>query len=380
MSALTLPDSLSANLQLTQPTSAECQKIWTLIHPSWGDSLDLPQFLDESSYLLTVPLARDGGMTNWILVDKSLPADERRILASCETYKKRALLARPDEEVRDVVIHGIASVFCDPEHRGHGYPQRMLRDLAEALKTWQVNDGETCVGSVLYSDIGKDYYAKLGWAPVGHNTHLSIPAKKRADSWNFENGTVVLDANLADLCGRDEASLRKWLAESAQDGLMVLPDEDHMRWHHAKEDFICEKLFSQKCPSKGVMTRSQANENGTWAIWTRRFYGNRETARKENTLYILRLVIENQNPDEEAMTELRKSLEEVLQAAQAEAANWELSTVKLWDPSPLVLDLIQRIDVEYNLVERQQDGIASLKWHGNGAVPSWVVNEKYAWL
>ncbi|KAL5317893.1 hypothetical protein ACEPPN_014993 [Leptodophora sp. 'Broadleaf-Isolate-01'] len=387
-----LPPSNSPSLHLTHPTPAECQHIWTLIHPSWGDSLSLPDFLSESAHLLTVPLARDGNMTLWILVDKNLPPDQRPTLASCETFKKKGLLARKDArvgaevevegEVQDVVLHGIASVYCDPKYRGRGYAQRMMRELGEVLRNWQVGDGERCVGSVLYSDIGKGYYAKLGWMPVGCNTHLEFPARKRdeRESSDGDHESIVLDADLDELCKRDENLVRQRLAENGKNALMVIPDADHMRWHHAKEDFVCGRILDKECPFKGVLVGEWEGKDRFWAFWARRFYGVGETARRENTLYILRLVFEKDDPGKEDMEKMRKALKIIVQAAQAEADYWGLGTVKLWDPSPLVLELIKGIDVEYRLVEREQECIASLMWHGDGDVPEWVANEKYAWL
>ncbi|KAH7306109.1 hypothetical protein BKA65DRAFT_198615 [Rhexocercosporidium sp. MPI-PUGE-AT-0058] len=380
--AADLPLSTSADLYLAHPTPAECQKIWNSVYPSWGDSFTLPQFLAESAHLLTVPLAKDGGMTLWILVDKTLAPDNRPILASCETFRKKSLLtsARENVGVQDVVLHGIASVFCDTAYRGRGYAQRMMREMGEVLKMWQVGPGERCVGSVLYSDIGKVYYAKLGWNPVGRNSHLEFPAKKRDDGEKSEIESVVLDKDLDELCARDEVLVRQRLAESGKNGLMVVPGEDNMRWHHGKENFICEKVFKKGCPSKGVLVGERDGKNRTWAIWTRRFYKGRESAGKENTLYILRLVFEDQDPTKGDMEKMRNALKIIIRAAQAEADSWGLNTVKLWDPSPLVIELLQGMDVVHRLVEREQDAIASLMWHGDGDVPEWVANEKYAWV
>lgn len=52
---------------LAHPTPEERVKIWTNVAASWKDSFTLPVFLEESKYLTTVPLAKEGGMTMWIL-------------------------------------------------------------------------------------------------------------------------------------------------------------------------------------------------------------------------------------------------------------------------------------------------------------------------
>ena len=121
-----------------------------------------------------------------------------------------------------------------------------------------------------------------------------------------------------------------------------------------------------------------------------------ELTSSENTLYILRLVIENQAsgsafPSEgkesaydsrklQAQAELLKS---VLQTAQAEAGEWKLPYVKLWDPTPLVEELIRILGLENCKVDRDYEGIASLLWYGedDGIEDSieWIGNEKFAW-
>jgi len=377
-----LPLSTSPDLHLTHPTPAECQRIWTVVYDSWGDALDLPQFLAESEHLLTVPLARDGGMTLWILVDKNLSPNERPILASCETFKKKGLLAREGatDGVQDVVLHGIASVFCDPAYRGHGYAVRMMREIGEVLKTWQVGEGETCVGSLLYSDIGKVYYAKLGWKPVGSNRHLVFSAKNQEGA-KSDKVRLLMDADLGELCKRDEELARNRLNQSGKAALMVVPDARHMRWHHGKEDFMCANVLEKECPCKGVLIRNTMGEDRAWTIWTRRFYGGRgDTGRRENTLYILRLVFDNEGATEQDKAEMQESLKMIIEAAQAEAEHWGMGAVKLWDPSPLVIELMQGTGLEYKMVQRDQDCIASLMWYGDGDAPEFVANEKYAWL
>jgi hypothetical protein len=68
-----LPESNSTTLHLCHPTPDECVTIWTDISALWKDSLTLPVFLRESIFLAAAPLAKDGGMTQWILVDKDQP-------------------------------------------------------------------------------------------------------------------------------------------------------------------------------------------------------------------------------------------------------------------------------------------------------------------
>jgi len=152
----------SRDLVLRHPTPDECVKIWTATSAFWADSLPLSIYLEESESLTTIPLAKDGNMTTWILVKKKLPPDQRPILCSCETFRKQSLTSDARGNVTQNIVHGIASVFCPPEYRRRGYAARMLKELANVLPTWQLESECQCVGNIIYSDIGKSYYANLG--------------------------------------------------------------------------------------------------------------------------------------------------------------------------------------------------------------------------
>ena len=143
MSLAGLPDARSPDLYLSHPTAGECQTVWRLSSLAWTDALSLPQYLEESAYLTTVPLAKDGAMTNWILADKNLPSDQRPILCSCETFRKRAFISARDGNLSEKIIHAVASVFCDPVLRLRGYGSRLMRELAEILRTFQAEKTES---------------------------------------------------------------------------------------------------------------------------------------------------------------------------------------------------------------------------------------------
>ncbi|MCJ1358223.1 MAG: hypothetical protein MMC33_008222 [Icmadophila ericetorum] len=386
-----LPDARLEGLQLSHPTPTECLKIWELTSLAWRDALTLPLYLEESNFLTSVPLAKDGGMTLWVLVDNKLPLDQRTILCSCETFLKRAFISTQGV-VTEKIVHGVASVFCDPIYRGRGYAARMMKELAKLLPTWQTETME-CIGSVLYSDIGKNYYTNLGWHPFPNNSHIELPPLKAAKPLGVME---LLAGDLEQLCAQDEIMARKALAypSDQQARMMLIPDLDHMLWHHMKEEWVCDKIFGKKPQIKGAIAGPPGKR--VWVIWTHRFYGDPELATSGNTLYILRLVIENRttldtilarnedDPREEAEFEMQaEHLKSVLQTAQAEAAEWRLSHVNLWDPSNAVYELLGKIGFLYSRVDRETEGVASLLWYGEGSGREdsleWVANEKYAW-
>ncbi|MCJ1457169.1 hypothetical protein MMC28_007536 [Mycoblastus sanguinarius] len=364
---------------LTHPTAGEFETIYSLSFFAWGDTLSLPQYLEESAFLTTVPLARDDGMSVWMLTDKTLPQDQRPILCSCETFRKRAFVTDTKGQLTEMIIHGIASVFCNPIYRGRGYAARLMQELAIMLPRWQVGSGR-CIGSVLYSDIGKTYYANLGWHPFPINNHIELDPMNAPMPPQAEK---LLAKDLDQLCKDDEALIRKVMTSKSNGNIrmMLVPDIDHMLWHHAKEEFACEKIFGKQPQVKGAIAGPPGNR--IWAIWTHRFYGDPESASSDNTLYILRVVVEDQNANAAQQETQAEQMQAVLKAAQIEAAEWKLHCVKVWDPAPTVREMLERAGIQHRKVTREEDGIASLLWYGEGNgkedTLEWIGNEKYAW-
>ncbi|KAK8092101.1 hypothetical protein PG997_002462 [Apiospora hydei] len=391
----------SPDLHLSpQPTPEECTQIWTATAASWKDSLTLPEYLAEAQYLATVPLARDGGMTRWILVNKKLPPGQRQIFCSCETFQKRALFSDERGSVEECIVHGVASVFCPPEYRGRGYGTRLMKELGKVLQSGREADhGKKIIGSILYSDIGKKYYARLGWMPNPRNGHFVFPPVEMVSKKSTLSAQLIPKSGFGKLCLRDEAMVRRAMAmpSTSRKRVVILPDLDHLLWHIRKEDFATDHIFGKKAEAKGPIAGSPGKQ--VWALWVRRYYEHPDHPYEEggeNALYILRLVVEgdstaNKSPEghsplasTDVYAEQAAALQAVLQAAQTEAARWRLDHVHLWEPSPLVHSLLEQSRLDTTWVERQETSIASALWFtddGNAVedAPVWVNNEYYAW-
>ena len=160
MTAVNLPDGTSSSLRLTHPTDNEKVEQWSKNGAFWRGALSLEAYHRREQFLLQVPLAKDGGITHWVLVDSD--AEERRVFAGCETLNKKALMAK-EGKVVDAICHGVGSVFSPPDYRGKGYGRRLMRELGPRLETWQ-SETTKSLFSVLYSDIGK----------VSHNPSASF--------------------------------------------------------------------------------------------------------------------------------------------------------------------------------------------------------------
>ncbi|KAI1095049.1 hypothetical protein F5B19DRAFT_397270 [Rostrohypoxylon terebratum] len=398
-----LPDAEAPSLVLTHPTDDEKRRTWTLNHKEWGGALTLEEYLKREPYILTIPLTRDGGMTHWVLTDSAWSPEKkgsRPILASCESINKRVLVVVPgDTTVRDGVGHGVGSVFTYPEHRGKRYAGRMLNELGTVLQKWQCEKqhNQEAVCSALWSDIGKEYYAKKGWAvfPSLH-VEFSVSANRSEEKAEGKGKvTPITYENLEQLCEVDEKLLREQMLRDAQGTgrtcVAFAPDHDTMRWHLYRDDFIASILFKSSPgptnPSssiKGAIAGSQEGHR-VWAVWSRNYYGgaSKPTDKVEkNTLYILRLIIEAENSEgEEPSEDTVEAFSAVMKTALREAAAWSLGKVDLWNPSPLVKALIERSQLQHRPVERDAESIPSMMWYGAEDIKDirWVANEKYCW-
>lgn len=416
-----LPAASSPSLILTHPTDQERLRTWSQTHPKWGPALSLHDYLDREAYLTTVPLAKDGGITHWILTDSSLPPDQRPILSSCETLRKPALSCAPagpdggEPVVVDGIAHGLGSVFTAPQFRGMGYASRMMREVGvrlrrhqaiDAAATTTAHDGIPAVRrvplfSVLYSDIGKKFYARNGWAPFA-SAHVSFPPATEPPSQaqpsrqnghtNGGGGTGKCASaspigyhELAELCAVDEKLLRAALRRRAGEGggggrgrtcVALLPNLDAILWHLMREDFMTKHIFGRTPVVRGAVYGKPGRR--VWAVWTRGYYGGLEKM-EGNTLHVLRFVVEDESdPEEEYLVD---GIRSIVRIAQAEAAEWRSQDVQMWNPTPKLRELIEKSGLPFEFVDRDSDSIASLMWYGEGPTCEldWVINEKFAW-
>lgn len=376
---------MSPNLVLADPTQDELTHIWTATHPSWGPALSLQGYLDRETAHGDIPLARDGSLSRWILTDEPSARLGRPVLSSCEVLEKRALVrGAGGEAVKEVTVHGLASVFTDEEHRRKGYAGLMLDKLAGELE--ERSGGDTHF-SVLYSDIGKVYYAKLGWKSFESN-HLEFPATPASSSpASFSGDLKPITADLLpSLAQADQALLHKTLtnAPPSQKTLVaILPSLDQFQWHAAREAFQCQHILGRTPTTHGVLYTTPTSFSSTtsrvWALWKRNHSSGPQQP-ENNTLFVTRFVVENEESISDE--ELGVAIDAVLSATREEAYEWGCGKVEMWNPSDRVRRLVEKNEkLQAKYVVREQDSITALRWSGEGSADDveWIANEKYAW-
>lgn len=203
--------------------------------------------------------------------------------------------------------------------------------------------------------------------------------------------------DLAELCDVDETllklSMEKLSSRSSKTQIAFIPDLQSHLWQHAREEFASKELLDRLPDAKGAIARTEQGKR-VWCIWTR-IFGDTEAA---NILYILRIVIEGEisskNDDAVAdvgQTEIQnKSRRElvlatasILNMARQEANKWKMQSVHMWNPSPLTLQAAQELEPSAQLIDREEESIASLRWYKDtlkvGDDVEWVANEKFSW-
>jgi len=348
------------------------QRIWQLNGEAWARPLNPDVYIERQTHMSEQEFCRDGRQRFWILHLKGYP---RQIIASCDTISKTVLISENGSS-REGKAYGVASVYTNPEYRRQGMAAILLRRVQEFMD----KDSEL---SVLYSDIGRNYYANLGW-------HV-FPSKQATLSWippeaEAEGETKAIFAQsrpgrtrylrleeLADLCEVDELHLSARFDGMPADNkthIAFLPSYAQISWQLARADFMADKLFGKPLPHKGAI----ADNGRAWIYW--------EHYWRVKVLRVLRIVCVLDSTAEQRIDDTAVLLE----AALAEASAWGLSDVVVWNPDEETTAGSKAVgnahpkDVKVVFEERLDKSIPSLRWaKGQQRKTVWEDNDYYGW-
>ncbi|BEI82893.1 hypothetical protein CcaverHIS002_0307610 [Cutaneotrichosporon cavernicola] len=202
-------------------------------YPTWFEARGYRDFDDfiERRRLFFDRTARwnatDGKPTflTWALVPRSDPGTGN-ILCGCETYLRPGVYLPPgSSEPIDCTSYGIACVYTNAAHRGNGYARHMMRLLhyilapADTLPPFPLTWGkppvipsgmQDAVFSVLYSGVGKEFYAKC---TKGENEPGWMPEELIVRQWNVQQPATEPDLEGWTWLHRDE--LPAWEQEAS---------------------------------------------------------------------------------------------------------------------------------------------------------------------
>lgn len=385
-----------SELYLTQPTPEEIRQQLRDNSEEWKGPLTIEAYYERENFLLDQDLTRDGGLTPWVLCKGR--GESRQALSSCESIRKRALVVK-DGRVEQVTCHGVASVFCPKDMRGKGYAGTMIKLLGERLQHHQHTDSSKILFSVLYSDIGKKFYAARGWIPFP-SAHISLhPTTSQSTVPSLPATSPLHAADLPELCKLDEQLLHSRLNHASatrKNVVAIIPDIQTITWAQARETFVADQLYpgDKKLDIKGAIVSTESGKR-VWCYWTRVWSSSDLSNVDKNEFHILRLVVEDPNYldfeaatevglSEAADSEIVKAIAAVLNAAREEAGRWDMGHVELWNPTSATLAAARLLEKGAGVTHREDESIASLRWYGEDPEHAldhveWLSNEKYAW-
>lgn len=135
-------------MQLVQATGEVLEQALDESFSLWGEGLTRRDYGRYNAAQLRTEWGA-GHLTRVALVEDGL------LLATAKRYD---LLARVDGQRRPIL--GIGAVFTPPDLRRRGFAQRLIERMIEDAAARGV------IGALLFSEIGPEYYARLGFSVV----------------------------------------------------------------------------------------------------------------------------------------------------------------------------------------------------------------------
>ncbi|KAK0613094.1 hypothetical protein B0T17DRAFT_498980 [Bombardia bombarda] len=357
-----------------EATPEQRQLAWQLNGAAWAPPMSLDVYVARETYLSRQELSADGRCRYWVLYLKGYP---RQIVASCETTRKPVLISE-NGVAREGHGYAIASVYTNPAYRRQGMAAFMLRRVQEYMD----QDSDY---SVLYSNIGGNYYSNLGWRVfprkqvtltvlphtiLGHGNRDKF-ALKHSQPWRIRY--LRLD-ELPELCDIDELDLSARFDALRADGkthVAFTPSWSQIAWQLARSEFIAGTMFGRTPMNKGAIT-----ENGrSWVYW--------EHDWRQTRLNVMRIV----HALDASVQQRVGDIKALLEAALAEASAWGLPKVLMWNPDEettlgcKAAGNAHPIDVKIVFEERTDTSIPGLRWaKGKDARNTvWEDNLYYCW-
>jgi predicted N-acetyltransferase YhbS len=139
---------------------AQIEEVLERTHALWSDGLDRSAYKAYVRSLKDTPWGRSGAYRFVVLRDP-----EGRVASAMKLYRFAARAGG-----RRITVGGVGALYTPPEQRGRGHAARLLELVHEAMAA----RGDAA--SLLYSEIGAEYYTRLGYRALDPGAaHLAVP-------------------------------------------------------------------------------------------------------------------------------------------------------------------------------------------------------------
>ena len=226
---------------LRDATPAEMATVLGQTAPVWSEGLLVPAYSEWVQTLMDSAWGKAGNMRFLVLADE----EKKDVVAGMKLYRLSARLERSP-----VSVGGIGAVFTFTQHRGHGHAGAMI----SAAHRIMVERGDAF--SLLYSDIGATYYARLGYQELDPRpVMIQVPEKGSAPAG-------VRRMHRADL----DTLLRLRQIEDEKAPFAILRNDDYFRFLLARWSFPTSHHGPEGWESRIMLAGSQGY---LWSLFTR---------------------------------------------------------------------------------------------------------------
>ena len=214
----------------------------------------------------------------------------------------------PGKPLEEVSVIGIASVFTPDQNRRKGYAGSMMRLMSERIREGAGGRGF----SVLYSDVGTEFYAKNGGWKIGDESELVISCIH-----DFEEALPLemLTLEQAKDCIEADVELikKELVGETDLTVIQMVPQHVELEWATTRDQYGARYLNVKETEHVGAKVCS--GDGWGYVLWFHEY--------KESTLIALRL----REPPTDA------GLRSLIQVLVTEARRSGLKHVAVWSPS-----------------------------------------------
>ncbi|TPX50682.1 hypothetical protein SeLEV6574_g00769 [Synchytrium endobioticum] len=316
----------------------------------WAKPLSMEQHKERELLLLESEYSRKRG-TRWALIADDAPEDTTDLLSSCESYKREAVLGFGNGQVTMTHSYRISYVFTPKVYRGKGYASTLMTLLMEELKK-----DEESLGSHLYSDVGADFYCRIGWKAYHRptttiNVKSVTPPAPSTDNCS-QLSDMTLDTLPAILCN-DTKRLYEYAKSSAHPIFIVLPTPEHAISQHIRSRYCARALRNIELPP--ILGKSIPNTD-SFIMWF--------IAWNENKMFVTRF-----------RCDYVENAKLLLAAVVDVAITYGLEKVEIWDLEDRFVGIEIQEGVKWDRFERSAciallaywglPGDTELEWHCN---------------
>jgi len=309
------------------------------------------------------------------------------LIFSKNRFRRRGLAVYPasdgnENKPQEVTCYGIASIYTPPDQRGKGYASHMMRllhwvlagrtaeyNLPEFPAEWGAPPDEVELAgkgffSVLYSDIGSEFYTRLGptfvdsggWeAREPISTVWEVPPQPSNLETNSDGWTWLSKDDLSRLWAKDVEQIKRIMAAMPTPGstlVTFIPDQGLGSSHTFRSAL---RLVSMHI--WGVERDDGNNDQPTYAAWSV------DTYPPPQTLLVTRI------------SATKETFPYLIEKIQQAARKHGITKMEIWNLPQHLLKVAEHLG---GRTFKRDEHVPAIKWYGKGdtADIKWIFNEK----